>query len=69
MKSAYDIIWLIAFSVDLFLITNFLKALALKWMDISLQHILEEQSTRFKEKKLAASEAIILQRESRRWEE
>jgi hypothetical protein len=66
MEICYKIVWIVAFSVDLCVIVAFLKTILLKWMDITLQNILEDRSLRFQEKKLAATEAIILQREMRR---
>lgn len=69
MEMFYKIIWVIAFSVDFCVCLAFLKAIALKWLEISLQNILEEREHRFREKRLAATEAIILSREARRVEE
>ena len=63
MELAYQICWLIAFTVNFSIFTLSLKQVLLKWLDKSLQNILEEKRINVEYRKVGVQEALALRGE------
>ena len=63
MELAYQICWLIAFTVNFSIFTISLKQVLLKWLDKSLQNILEEKRINVEYRKVGVQEALALRGE------
>ena len=63
MQLAYDICWLIAFTLNFCIFVHSAKQIALKWLDKSLQNILEEKRISVEYRKIGVQEAMALRGE------
>jgi hypothetical protein len=63
MELAYNIVWLVAFTINFCVFTMSIKQVLLKWFDKSLQNILEEKRISVEYRKVGVQEALALRGE------
>jgi hypothetical protein len=65
MELAYNIVWLVAFTINFCVAMLSIKQIVIKWFDRSLQNILEEKRISVEYRKVGVQEALALRGELR----